>query len=104
MMNELAENYRRGIAVSKENKRLREQASTWAAEKISSEESHAQQVAQLRESVDWHLSARLVAEEKLSAAEEEIRSLKEQLSASRDSFAAHLEAERLSEEAREKAE
>ena len=58
MMNELAENYRRGNAVSKENKRLREQASTWTAEKISSEESHAQQVAQLKESVDGHLSAR----------------------------------------------
>ena len=102
-MNELAENYRHGVAVSCENKRLREQASTWAAEKISSEESQAQQVAQLRESVDEHLSARLAAEKKLSAAEEEIRSLNEQLSVSRDSFAAHLEAERLSEEAREKA-
>jgi DNA-binding transcriptional regulator YiaG len=104
MMNELAENYRRGYAISKENKRLREQASNWAAEKISSEESHAQQVAQLKESVDEHLSARRVAEEKLFAAEDEIRSLREQLSASQDSFAAHLEAERLSEEAREKAE
>ena len=58
MMNELAKNYRHGIAISKENKRLREQASNWAAEKISSEESHAQQVAQLKESVDGHLSAR----------------------------------------------
>ena len=78
MMNELAENYRHGIAISKENKRLREHASIWTAEKISSEESHVQQLAQLRESADGHLSTRLAAEEKLSAAEEEIRLLKEQ--------------------------
>ena len=75
-----------------------------AAEKLSAEESHAQQLAQLRESSDGHLSAQLAAEEKLSAAEEEIRSLKEHLSASQKSFAARLEAERVAEEAREKAE
>ncbi|KAK0592059.1 hypothetical protein LWI29_012594 [Acer saccharum] len=68
------------------------------------EESHAQQFAQLRESSDGHLSARLAAEEKLSAAEEEIRSLKELLSSSQESFAARLEAERVAEEAKEKAE
>ncbi|KAK0570834.1 hypothetical protein LWI29_007215 [Acer saccharum] len=46
----------------------------------------------------------LAAEEKLSAAEEEIRSLKEQLSASQESLVARLEADRLAEEAKEKAE
>ncbi|KAK0573748.1 hypothetical protein LWI29_013000 [Acer saccharum] len=57
-------------------------------------------LAQLRESSDGHLSAQLAAEEKLSAAEEEIRSLKEHLSTCQESFAARLEAE----EAKEKAE
>ena len=104
MMNELAESYRHGNVISKENKRLREQASILAAEKISAEESHVQQLAQLRESADGHLSARLATEEKLFAAEEEIRLLREQLSASQDSLAAHLEAEQLIEEAKEKAE
>ncbi|KAK0593309.1 hypothetical protein LWI29_034623 [Acer saccharum] len=61
-------------------------------------------LAQFRESLDGHLSARLAAEEKLSAAEEEIRSLKELLSSSQESFAARLEAERVAEEAKEKAE
>ncbi|KAK0588698.1 hypothetical protein LWI29_004319 [Acer saccharum] len=61
-------------------------------------------LAQLRESSDGHLSAQLAAEEKLSAAEKEIRSLKEHLSASQESFTVHLEAERVAEEAREKAE
>ncbi|KAK0578622.1 hypothetical protein LWI29_013301 [Acer saccharum] len=79
-------------------------ASVLAAEKLSAEESHAQQLAQFRESSDGHLSARLAAEEKLSAAEEEIRSLKELLSSSQESFAARLEAERVAEEAKEKAE
>ncbi|KAK0599195.1 hypothetical protein LWI29_003133 [Acer saccharum] len=78
--------------------------SVLAAEKLSAEESHAQQLAQFRESSDGHLSARLAAEEKLSAAEEEIRSLKELLSSSQESFAARLEAERVAEEAKEKAE
>ncbi|KAK0582276.1 hypothetical protein LWI29_023682 [Acer saccharum] len=79
-------------------------ASVLAAEKLSAEESHAQQLAQLREFSDGHLSARLAAEEKLSTAEEEIRSLKELLSTSQESFAARLEAERVAEEAKEKAE
>ncbi|KAK0586310.1 hypothetical protein LWI29_004793 [Acer saccharum] len=104
MMSELAENYKHGNKASREIKRLREQASILAAEKPSAKESHAQQLAQLRESSDGHLSAQLAAEEKLSAAEEEIRSLKEHLSASQESFAARLEAERVAEEAREKAE
>ncbi|KAK0581705.1 hypothetical protein LWI29_016980 [Acer saccharum] len=104
MMSELAENYKYGNKASREIKRLREQASILAAEKLSAEESHAQQLAQLRESSDGHLSAQLAAEEKLSAAEEEIRSLKKHLSASQESFVACLEAERVAEEAREKAE
>ncbi|KAK0581189.1 hypothetical protein LWI29_011150 [Acer saccharum] len=78
--------------------------SVLAAKKLSTEESHAQQLAQLRESSDGHLSARLAAEDKLSAAEEEIRSLKELLSVSQESFTARLEAERVAEEAKEKAE
>ncbi|KAK0601946.1 hypothetical protein LWI29_028944 [Acer saccharum] len=93
-----------GIRTSREIKRLREQASVLAAEKLSAEESHAQQLAQFRESSDGHLFARLAAEEKLSATEEEIRSLKELLSSSQESFAARLEAERVAEEAKEKAE
>ncbi|KAK0577521.1 hypothetical protein LWI29_034320 [Acer saccharum] len=88
MMSEMGENYKFGIRASREIKRLREQAS----------------LAQFRESSDGHLSARLAAEEKLSAAEEEIRSLKELLSSSQESFAARLEAERVAEEAKEKAE
>ncbi|KAK0582319.1 hypothetical protein LWI29_024133 [Acer saccharum] len=78
--------------------------SVLAAEKLSAEESHAQQLAQLSESSDGHLSARLAAEDKLSATEEEIRSLKELLSVSQESFAARLEAKRVAEEAKEKAE
>ncbi|KAK0600947.1 hypothetical protein LWI29_019890 [Acer saccharum] len=104
MMSEMGDSYKFGIKASREIKRLREQASVLAAEKLSAEESHAQQFAQLRESSDGHLSARLSAEEKLSAAEEEIRSLKELLSSSQESFAARLEAERVAEEAKEKAE
>ncbi|KAK0571519.1 hypothetical protein LWI29_017437 [Acer saccharum] len=104
MMSELGETYKYGIRASHEVKRLREQASVLAAEKLSAEESHAQQLAQFRESSDGHLSAQLAAEEKLSAAEEEIRSLKELLSTSQESFATRLEAERVAEEAKEKAE
>ncbi|KAK0601718.1 hypothetical protein LWI29_026850 [Acer saccharum] len=104
MMSELAENYKYGNKGSRKIKRLREQASILVAEKLSAEESHAQQLAQLRESADGYLSAQLAAEEKLSAGEEEIRSLKEQLSASQESLAARLEAEQLVEEAKEKAE
>ncbi|KAK0599479.1 hypothetical protein LWI29_005681 [Acer saccharum] len=104
MMSELAENYKYGNKASRKIKRLLEQASILVAEKLSAEESHAQQLAQLRESADGYLSAQLAAEEKLSAGEEEIRSLKEQLSASQESLAARLEAEQLVEEAKEKAE
>ena len=103
-MSELCDNYKYGNKASREIKRLREQTSVLAAEKLSAEESHAQQLAQLRESSDGHLSARLAAEDKLSATEEEIRSLKELLSVSQESFAARLEAKRVAEEAKEKAE
>ncbi|KAK0570804.1 hypothetical protein LWI29_006752 [Acer saccharum] len=41
MMSELAENYKYGNKASREIKRLREQASILAAEKLSAEESHA---------------------------------------------------------------
>ncbi|KAK0576231.1 hypothetical protein LWI29_013973 [Acer saccharum] len=104
MMSEMGETYKFGIRASREIKRLREQASILATDKLSAEESHAQQLAQFRESSDGHLSARLAAEEKLSAAEEEIRSLKELLSSSQESFVARLEAERVAEKAKEKAE
>ncbi|KAK0582871.1 hypothetical protein LWI29_030596 [Acer saccharum] len=57
-----------------------------------------------RESADSHLSAQIAAEEKLFAADEEVCLLKEQLSTSQESLAAHLEAERVAEEAKEKAE
>ena len=40
-MSELAENYKYGNKASREIKRLREQASILAAEKLSAEESHA---------------------------------------------------------------
>ncbi|KAK0584097.1 hypothetical protein LWI29_007595 [Acer saccharum] len=92
MISELAESYRHGNKVSRESKRLREQASILAAEKLSAEDSYAQQLAQLREPADDYLSAQLAAEEKLSAAEEEIHSLKEQLSVSQESLAKRLEA------------
>ena len=90
--------------MSKDLKRLREQASLLEVEKLSAEDAHAQQLAQLRESADGHLSAQLAAEEKLGAAEEEIRLLREQLSANQESLAARFETERLAEEAKEKAE
>ncbi|KAK0580932.1 hypothetical protein LWI29_007831 [Acer saccharum] len=101
MMSELAENYKYGNKVSREIKRLREQASVLAAQKLSAEESYAQQLTHLRESAYGHLSAQIAAEDKLFAAEEEVRLLKEQLSASQESLAAHLEAERIAEEAKE---
>ncbi|KAK0588177.1 hypothetical protein LWI29_035418 [Acer saccharum] len=104
MLSELTDNYRRGNFLSKDLKRLREQSSLSEAKKLEAEETHAQQLAQLRESADGHLSARLAAEEKLVVAEEEIRLLREQLSASQESLAARLEAERLTEDAKEKAE
>ncbi|KAK0599495.1 hypothetical protein LWI29_005832 [Acer saccharum] len=104
LLSELANNYRRGNFLSKDVRRLQEQTSTLAAEKLSMEENHTQQLAQLRESADGHLSAQLAAEEKLGAAEEEIRLLREQLSASQESLAARFDTERLAEEAKEKAE
>ncbi|KAK1587115.1 hypothetical protein Q3G72_009687 [Acer saccharum] len=79
MMSEMADNYRLGNRVSAENKHPREQISRSVADKFT-------------------------AEEKLSATEEEIRLLKEQLSTSLDSLAARMEMERLAEEAKEKAE
>ncbi|KAK0575463.1 hypothetical protein LWI29_001021 [Acer saccharum] len=79
MMSEMGESYKFGIRASREIKRLREQASVLTAEKLSAKESHAQQLAQLRES-------------------------SELLSSSQESFAARLEAERVAEEAKEKAE
>ncbi|KAK0591715.1 hypothetical protein LWI29_006862 [Acer saccharum] len=79
-MSELAENYKYRNKVSREIKRLREQASILAAEKLSAEESYAQHLAHLK-------SLQM-----------------EQLSASQESLAAHLEAKRLAEEAKEKAE
>ncbi|KAK1589424.1 hypothetical protein Q3G72_033930 [Acer saccharum] len=62
MMSELVDNYRHGNLLSKENKRLREQASILAAEKLSAEESYTQQLAQLSESVDGDLKAVLEVE------------------------------------------
>ncbi|KAK0594828.1 hypothetical protein LWI29_001006 [Acer saccharum] len=104
MMSELAENYKYGNKVSREIKRLRVQASVLAAQKLSTEESSAQQLAHIKESADGHLSAQIAAEEKLSAAEEEVCLLKEQLSASQESLTARLEAKRIAEEAKERAE
>ncbi|KAK1580982.1 hypothetical protein Q3G72_001883 [Acer saccharum] len=104
MLSELTDNYRRGNFLSRDLKRMRDQASLLEAEKLSAEETHAQQLAQLRESADGHLSAQLAAEEKLGVAEEEIRLLREQLSVSQESLAARFEVERLAEDAKEKAE
>ncbi|KAK0586508.1 hypothetical protein LWI29_008170 [Acer saccharum] len=104
LLSELADNYRRGNFLSKDVRRLQEQTSTLAAEKLSMEENHTQQLAQLRESADGYLSAQMAAEEKLGAAEEEVRLLREQLSASQESLAARFETERLAEEAKERAE
>ncbi|KAK0595049.1 hypothetical protein LWI29_003019 [Acer saccharum] len=80
MMSELAENYKYGNKASREIKRLREQASVLAAEKLSAEESHAQQLAQLRESSDARLEAERVAEEARERAEHEALDLRNQLS------------------------
>ena len=57
----------------------------------------------MRESVDGFLATQLATDEKLSVVEEEIKLLKEQLSRSQDSLAARMEAERLAEEAKDKA-
>ena len=91
-------------AVSRDNRRLQDQVSRSTAERLSVEASHAQQIAQLQESADGFLAAQLAAEEKLLAAEEEVRLLREQLSRSQDALAAHLEGERLATEAKERAE
>ncbi|KAK0574143.1 hypothetical protein LWI29_018809 [Acer saccharum] len=87
MLSELTDNYRRGNFLSRDLKRLREQSSLLEAKKLEAEETHAQQLAQLRESADGHLSAQLAAEEKLG-----------------ESLAARLEVERLTKDAKEKAE
>ena len=79
MMSEMAENYRRWNQSSRENKRLREQVSLLAAEKLSVAKSYAQHSTQVRESTDRFLAAQLAAEEKLSVVEEENRSLWERL-------------------------
>ena len=73
------------------------------ADKLFVEESYIQQLTQLRESADGFLATQLAAEKKLSAAEEEIKLMKEQLSGSQDSLSTRMKAERLAEEAREKA-
>ena len=104
MMSELADNYRRVNIVSRENRHLREQAFILAVEKLFAEESHLQQLTQLRELADGFLFAQLAVEEKLSDTEKEIHLLKQQLSASQDSLTARFESERLAEDAREKAE
>jgi hypothetical protein len=46
MMSEMASNYRRANAALSDNKRLQKIISRSAAEKLSAEESHAQQIAQ----------------------------------------------------------
>ena len=104
MLSEMADNYRRGTSSAKEIKNLREQVSRLAAEKHSAEESYIQHLAQMRESADGFLAARLAAEEKLSAAKSEIHLLQRQLSSSQDSLAASMEAQRIAEEAKDKAE
>ena len=103
-MSEMASSYRRANAASSNNKHLQKQISRSAAERLSAEESHAQQIAQLQETADGFLAAQLAAEEKLLAAEEEVRLLKEQLSDSQDALAARMEGERLATEAKERAE
>ncbi|KAK0578325.1 hypothetical protein LWI29_008672 [Acer saccharum] len=75
-MSELAENYKYGNKVSRE----------------------------IKQSANGHLFAQIAAEEKLSAAEEKVRLLKKQLSASQESLVARLEAKRVAEEDKEKAE
>ena len=104
MMSEMADNYRCGNVISLENKGLRDQISHSMADKFSVEESYTQQLIQLRESVNGFLAAQLAAKENLFVAEEEIKSLKEHLSTNQDSLAARMEAKRLAEEAKEKAE
>ena len=104
MMSEMASSYRRMNAVSRDNRRLQDQVCRSMAERLSAEASHAQQIAQLRESADGFLAAQLAAEEKLLAAEEEVKLLKEQLFRSQDALATHMEGERLAMEAKDRAE
>ncbi|KAK0593801.1 hypothetical protein LWI29_011015 [Acer saccharum] len=102
MMSEMGDSYKFGIKASREIKRLREHASVLAAEKLSAEESHAQQFAQLRESSDGApifesrilrstLEAERVAEEAKEKAELEAADLRNQLS-SRDLIFENLKA------------
>ena len=100
----MAANYRRGTSSAKEIKNLREQVSRLAAEKHSAEESYNQRLAQMRESADGSLAARLAAEEKLHAAENDIRALRRHLSANQDSLTASMKSQRKPEEAKSKAE
>ncbi|KAK0575203.1 hypothetical protein LWI29_035401 [Acer saccharum] len=91
MMSELAENYKYGNKASREIKRLRDRASTLAAEKLSVEESHASQ-----ESLAARLEAEWVAEEAKEKAEREALDLRNQLSSRElifDNLKAVLEAE-----------
>ncbi|KAK0588977.1 hypothetical protein LWI29_007964 [Acer saccharum] len=101
MMSGLAENYKYGNKASKEIKRLREQAFILDAEKLSAEESYAQQLAQLRvcrcqESLVARLEAERVAEEAKEKAEREALDLRNQLTSRElifDNLNAVLEAE-----------
>ena len=104
MMSEMASTYRRANKALSDNKRLQKTISRSAAEKLSVEESHAQQIARMQEFADSSLATQLAAEEKLLAAEEQIKLLKEQLADSQDALVAHMEGESLANEAKEKAE
>ena len=104
MMSEMASAYRRANAASSDSRRLQKVISRSEAEKRSAEESYAQQIAQVQELADGHLAAQLAAEEKLLAAEEQIKQLKGQLADSQDALVAHMEGESLANEAKEKAE
>ena len=57
MMSEMADNYMCRNTVSRENRRLRDQASRSEADKLVAKESHAQQLAQLQDSADGFLAA-----------------------------------------------
>ena len=57
----------------------------------------------MRESANGFLAAWIAVEEKLSAVEEELKLLREQLFESQDSLTNCMEVERLAEEARERA-
>ncbi|KAK0604399.1 hypothetical protein LWI29_015292 [Acer saccharum] len=92
MMSEMGESYKFGIKASREIKRLREHASVLAAEKLSAEESHAQQSSYLRvKNPSQHLEAERVAEEAKEKAELEAADLRNQLS-SRDLIFENLKA------------